>query len=320
MEIRPVHPEELEEVGRLTAEVYVGDGFVDAGDDYVAELTDAARRAREAEVWVAVEDGQLLGTVTFCPVGSAYREIGRDDEGEFRMLAVSPAARGRGVGRALVELCLTPLPRAGVRRHPDVHDGPDDLGPPRLRAARLRPRAPGRLVARARASTCSPTARRWSRRSEAQPHPGHEPLGVDDHAGHLAGADQLAVLPGGDAEPHQLAVDVDRLAVTWTRGAHGRTEPVCSSEIRVPTLVWPSSSAGASAAQVAASHQASSRGVPSTGRLPDPTVAAVSSSPTVRSSVARQAGSMPAGLTLRVTSKVEVRPPASSTVTGPKVM
>ena len=29
MEIRPVHPEELEEVGRLTAEAYVGDGFVD---------------------------------------------------------------------------------------------------------------------------------------------------------------------------------------------------------------------------------------------------------------------------------------------------
>jgi GNAT superfamily N-acetyltransferase len=106
MEIRPVHPEELEEVGRLTAEAYIGDGFLDAADDYTEELTDAAGRARRAEVWVAVEDGQLLGTVTFCPVGSAYREVGRDDEGEFRMLAVSPSARGRGVGRALVEHCL----------------------------------------------------------------------------------------------------------------------------------------------------------------------------------------------------------------------
>ena len=38
--------------------------------------------------------------------GSPYREIAHDDEGEFRMLAVSPAARGRGVGQALVELCL----------------------------------------------------------------------------------------------------------------------------------------------------------------------------------------------------------------------
>ena len=56
--------------------------------------------------------------MTFCPVGSPYREIGRDDEGEFRMLAVSPAARGRGVGQALVELCLRrarELGYAGIR-------------------------------------------------------------------------------------------------------------------------------------------------------------------------------------------------------------
>jgi GNAT superfamily N-acetyltransferase len=106
MEIRLVRPEELEEVGRLTAEVYVGDGFLADGDGYVVELVDTPRRAREAEVWVATDEGRLLGTVTFCPVGSPYREIGRDDEGEFRMLAVSPAARGRGVGNALVEVCL----------------------------------------------------------------------------------------------------------------------------------------------------------------------------------------------------------------------
>ena len=118
MEIRPVHPEELEEVGRLTAQAYIGDGFVDPTDDYTAELTDAAGRAREAEVWVAVEDGQLLGSVTFCPVGSAYREIARDDEGEFRMLAVSSSARGRGIGRELVALCMRrsrELGYAGIR-------------------------------------------------------------------------------------------------------------------------------------------------------------------------------------------------------------
>ncbi len=94
---------------------------------------------------------------------------------------------------------------------------------------------------------------------------------------------------------------------------------MCSSEIRVPTLVWPSSSAGASAAQVAASHQASSRGVPSTGRLPDPSASAVSSWPTVRSTVAVRPGLDARRAHVAVASKVEVRPPASSTVTGPKV-
>lgn len=93
-------------MGRLTAAVYVGDGFVAETDGYVARLADTARRAREAEVWVAVDGEQLLGSVTFVLPGSPWREIARDDEGEFRMLAVDPAARGRGVGRALVELCL----------------------------------------------------------------------------------------------------------------------------------------------------------------------------------------------------------------------
>ena len=118
MEIRRALPEELEEVGRLTAEVYVSDGYLADGDGYVIELVDTPRRAREAEIWVAVDDGQVLGSVTFAPVGSAYREIGRDDEGEFRMLAVSPAARGRGIGRALVERCVQrsrELGYAGVR-------------------------------------------------------------------------------------------------------------------------------------------------------------------------------------------------------------
>ncbi len=118
MEIRLVQPEELEEVGRITTEVYVGEGYIDEGDGYVLHLVDTPRRAREAEVWVAVEDGSVLGSVTFCPVGSAYREIAHDDEGEFRMLAVSSAARGRGVGHDLVALCLRrsrELGYAGVR-------------------------------------------------------------------------------------------------------------------------------------------------------------------------------------------------------------
>ncbi len=117
-ELRPVRAEELVEVGRLTAEVYVGDGFLDASDSYIDQLADTARRAREAEIWVAVEGGKLLGSVTFTAAGTPFREIAHADEGEFRMLAVNPAARGKGVGQALVELCLRrsrELGYAGVR-------------------------------------------------------------------------------------------------------------------------------------------------------------------------------------------------------------
>ncbi len=110
MQIRLARREELGEIGVLTGEVYVGEGYIATSDAYAHELADAARRAAEAELWVAVEDesvpGRVLGSVTFCPVGSAYREIGHDDEGEFRMLAVAKQARGRGVGVALVRRCL----------------------------------------------------------------------------------------------------------------------------------------------------------------------------------------------------------------------
>jgi ribosomal protein S18 acetylase RimI-like enzyme len=100
---RPV-PDDHPAVGALTEDAY--EEFLDDPEDYYrAALRDAARRDREAELWVAVEDDVLVGTVTYCPIGSPWRELGSDDEAEFRMLAVSPKARGQGVGEALVRKC-----------------------------------------------------------------------------------------------------------------------------------------------------------------------------------------------------------------------
>jgi ribosomal protein S18 acetylase RimI-like enzyme len=105
-DIRLAFPAEYDAVGELTAAAYASDGFIPTGSDYGRTLRAAADRAAKAELWVAVDGTELLGTVTFCPVGSVYREIGRDDEGEFRMLGVSPKARGLGVGTALTEHCI----------------------------------------------------------------------------------------------------------------------------------------------------------------------------------------------------------------------
>jgi len=104
--IRPAAESEYDEVGALTAEAYLADALVPAGSGYDAVLRDAAGRADKAELWVAADESGLLGTVTFCPPGSPYREIGTDREGEFRMLAVSPAARGLGVGETLTRHCV----------------------------------------------------------------------------------------------------------------------------------------------------------------------------------------------------------------------
>ncbi|HYO39630.1 MAG TPA: GNAT family N-acetyltransferase [Nocardioidaceae bacterium] len=107
--VRPVHTEELAEVGELTVRSYAADGFLDGDDRYVHQLRDAVTRAREAEVYVAALPecpDRIVGTVTFCPQGSPWSELARPGEGEFRMLAVAPEARGRGVARALVGVCL----------------------------------------------------------------------------------------------------------------------------------------------------------------------------------------------------------------------
>jgi len=113
MEIRLATPSEHATVGDLTVAVYVGGGFIAPEADYVHQLRDTAARARESEVWVAVEDGELLGAVTNCPEGSGHREIAKEGEGEFRMLAVAEAARGRGVGESLVRHCLERSKAAG---------------------------------------------------------------------------------------------------------------------------------------------------------------------------------------------------------------
>ena len=105
-EIRRADADEAVAAGELTHAVYVEEGYIPAGADYVTQLRDGTGRADDAELWVATDQGQLLGCVTFCPDGSPWRELAGPGEGEFRMLAVSPAARGRGVGEALVGRCI----------------------------------------------------------------------------------------------------------------------------------------------------------------------------------------------------------------------
>ena len=107
MIVRPAAPHELAAVGELTVRAYAADGYLAADDPYAAELRSAADRAAEADLLVAVDtDGSLLGTVTFTVPGTPWAEISRPGEAEFRMLAVAPEARGRGVGGELAQWCV----------------------------------------------------------------------------------------------------------------------------------------------------------------------------------------------------------------------
>jgi GNAT superfamily N-acetyltransferase len=115
MRIRQARPAEYAAIGELTVAAYVDGGYVPHGHGYVDELADTMTRATGAEIWVAVgDDGELLGSITWCPVGSTWREIARDDEGEFRMLAVAGGSRRGGVGRALIQACLDEARGSGL--------------------------------------------------------------------------------------------------------------------------------------------------------------------------------------------------------------
>lgn len=113
--VRRIRPEEYAEAGALIVAAY--EPFLLGPEDtYAEELAAVERRDREAEVWVATDaDDTVVGSVTVCPPGSPWGELGAEDEGEFRMLAVSPRARGRGAGRSMVVAVIDRFRADGAR-------------------------------------------------------------------------------------------------------------------------------------------------------------------------------------------------------------
>jgi ribosomal protein S18 acetylase RimI-like enzyme len=113
--IRPARAEELSAVGAHTVLAYQVDGEIKGG--YERMLADAPGRHRDAELLVAVDaSDRVLGTVTIARGGQKWADIAQPGELEFRMLAVDPAARRRGVGEALVRAVLERAKELGAVR------------------------------------------------------------------------------------------------------------------------------------------------------------------------------------------------------------
>ena len=94
--------------GALYAEEYGWDGTFEALVARIcAEFVDTFDPARE-RAWVAELDGRIVGSVFL--VKSA------DSVAKLRLLYVDPDARGRGIGRRLVEACIAHARAVGYRR------------------------------------------------------------------------------------------------------------------------------------------------------------------------------------------------------------
>ena len=128
--VRLVEPSEHDAVAALLVEAYTSD--YDISGEYRVSLSAVAERAAEHEVWVAVgADDQLLGTVATPRAGRLISELARDGELDFRLLGVSPAARGRGVGETLTRHVLDLARERGASRVV-MNSGPQMISAHRL--------------------------------------------------------------------------------------------------------------------------------------------------------------------------------------------
>jgi GNAT superfamily N-acetyltransferase len=112
---------EVAAAGRVTvaanAEFAPADPKTPAWVSYLPTLADAASRAASGTLLVAVDEhGEVLGTVTLYLAPTSGAPLWRREDAMFRFLAVAPAARGRGIGRALFAACLERARAAGKRR------------------------------------------------------------------------------------------------------------------------------------------------------------------------------------------------------------
>ncbi|GAA2237203.1 GNAT family N-acetyltransferase [Promicromonospora sukumoe] len=115
IEVRDAVPAEYDAVGKIVAAAFAADGQLDAPDSvsYRDVLHDVAARAAAAEIIVALDDGVVVGGVTYVPRGGPMADIAGDGEAEIRMLGVAPDAQGRGAGSALMRECLARAARDG---------------------------------------------------------------------------------------------------------------------------------------------------------------------------------------------------------------
>jgi GNAT superfamily N-acetyltransferase len=115
LQIREARDDELDSVAALIVDAYAEYAArmsPDAWSSYANEIANVRGRPGDAALLVAEMDGALVGSVTMF---TGWRGAQEGTLG-VRLLAVLPANRGEGVGRALMEECVRRAEVAGKER------------------------------------------------------------------------------------------------------------------------------------------------------------------------------------------------------------
>ena len=100
--IRDARAEEFGQIGELRVAAYRADGFLSEEASTYADTLRVLGMDGTGEILAAVDGEGLLGTVTLVTWPHGGEVLRSPGEGEIRALAVASAARGRGIGRALL--------------------------------------------------------------------------------------------------------------------------------------------------------------------------------------------------------------------------
>jgi GNAT superfamily N-acetyltransferase len=85
-------------------------------EGYCQTILSTLADVKPAEQIVADRNGAVVGTALVYPAGTVFDRFSKPlDIPEIRLLAVSPTARGRGVGAALLRECVRRAQRSGAR-------------------------------------------------------------------------------------------------------------------------------------------------------------------------------------------------------------
>jgi ribosomal protein S18 acetylase RimI-like enzyme len=108
--VRDAGPAEFDAIGDLMVAAYAQFSPslpAHAWREYEDEIRDVRRRLPESTLIVAEDEGRLAGAVTYYPDATKEGHVAWPASwANFRLLAVDPAARGRGIGRLLTEECV----------------------------------------------------------------------------------------------------------------------------------------------------------------------------------------------------------------------